>query len=114
METQKTRIIQDYEKLSNELKEQVKLVYPDGYSQYLIKFNNTKGEKVSALRFETFEKIFLIRMSTEKARQIILDDEDFDEDGILKDEIKDKYEDEYADVEYLSENENYEEEEEED
>jgi hypothetical protein len=112
MNTQKTRVIQDYEKLSDELKDQVKLVYPEGFSQYLIKFSNAKGEKVSALRFETFEKIYLIRMSVEKALQIVLEDEDFDEDGVLKDEIKDKFEDEYADVEYLSENENYEEDEE--
>ena len=107
METNKLRVIQDYEKLTNELKEQIKLVYPEGFSQHLIAINNSKGEKVSALRFETFEKIYLIRMSTQKAVQIVEDDSDFDDEGNLKAYIKDKYEDEYSDIEYLSENENY-------
>jgi len=107
MESNKLRVIQDYEKLTDELKEQIKLVYPEGYSQHLISFNNSKGEKVSALRFETFEKIYLIRMSIRKAEQIIEDDSDYDNDGNLKEGIKEKYEDEYSDIEYLSENENY-------
>ena len=109
MESNKQRIIQDYEKLTDELKEQIKLVYPEGYSQHLISFNNSKGENVSALRFETLEKIYLVRMSIRKAEQIIEDDTDFDDDGNLKDNIKEKYEDEYSDIEYLSENENYDE-----
>ena len=109
MESNKQRIIQDYEKLTDELKEQIKLVYPEGYSQHLISFNNSKGEKVSALRFETFEKIYLVRMSIRKAEQIIEEDTDYDDEGNLKDTIKEKYEDEYSDIEYLSENENYDE-----
>ena len=107
MESNKQRIIQDYEKLPDEIKEQIKLVYPEGYSQHLISFNNSKGEKVSALRFETFEKIYLIRMSIRKAEQIIEDDSDYDDEGNLKDHIREKYEDDYSDIEYLSENENY-------
>ena len=103
----KLRVVLDYEKLSDELKEQIKLVYPDGFSQHLIKFKNSKGESVSALRFETFEKIYLVRMSVQKAIQLIEDDNDYDDDGSLKEHIKEKYADEYSDIEYLSENENY-------
>lgn len=109
MEKNKLRVIQDYEKLSNELKEQIKLVYPEGYSQHLIEFTNSKGEKVTALRFETFEKIYLVRMSVYKAERIIEQDSDYDDDGNLKEDVKVKYEDEYSDIEYLSENENYDE-----
>ncbi len=108
METNKLRVIQDYDKLSSELKEQIKLVYPDGYSQHLIEFPNAKGERVTALRFETFEKIYMIRMSVQKAEMIIQEDADFDDDGSLRDEIKEKYSDEYSELGYLSENENYE------
>ena len=108
MKTNKLRVIQDYEKLSTELKEQIKLVYPEGYSEHLIEFKNNKGEYVSALAFETDEKFYMIRMSIRVAEQIILDDEDYDDDGNLKDDIKDKYEVEHAAVEYLAENENYE------
>lgn len=108
MKTNKLRVIQDYEKLGTELKEQIKLVYPEGYSEHLIEFKNSKGEYVSALPFETDEKIYMIRMSIRVAEQIILDDDDYDDDGNLKDDIKDKYEVEHAAVEYLTENENYE------
>jgi len=97
MKTNKLRVIKDYEKLSTEIQEQVKLLYPKGFSQYLIEFTNKDGETVSALPFETEDKIYLIRMSIKKAKQIIHDDIDYDDDGHLKDEAKEKYEDDYND-----------------
>jgi hypothetical protein len=109
MATDKTRTVVDYEKLSDELVEQLKLVYPDGFSEHLISFNNTQGETVSALRFETFEKIYLIRMSKKLAKQIIEEDEDYDDDGVLKEDIREQYEEDHSDVDYLTENENYDE-----
>lgn len=109
MKNNKLRVIQDYEKLSKEIKEQIKLVYPEGFSQHLIEFVNSKGEKVTALRFETFEKTYLIRMSIRKAEQIIERDSDYNDDGNLKENIREKYEDDYSDIDYLSENDNYEE-----
>lgn len=109
METNKLRVIQDYEKLASDIKEQIKLVYPEGFSQHLLEFTNNKGERISALRFETFEKIYLIRMSIKKAEQLIRDDTDYDDEGSLKDDIKEKYEEEHSDIDYLSENENYDE-----
>jgi hypothetical protein len=109
MDTNKSRVITDYEKLSDELIEQIKLVYPEGFSQHLISFTNSKGEKVSALRFETFEKIYLIRMTSQMAVQIIEDDTDYDDDGVLKSGAREKYEEEHADIDYLSENDNYDE-----
>ena len=107
MDINKLRVVVDYEKLTEEIQEQIKLVYPYGYSQHLIQFTNRLGEKVSALRFETFEKIYLIRMSMKKAERIVENDDDFDDEGNLKTEIKEKYEDDYSDIDYLSENENY-------
>ena len=109
MKTNKLRVIQDYEKLNNAIKEQIKLVYPEGFSQYLIEFKNKNRETVSALPFETDEKIYMVRMSVKEARQIIMEDPDYDNEGILKEHIKEKYEDEHSDIDYLSENENYEE-----
>lgn len=109
MVSNKTRVIKDYDKLSDDLKEQIKLVYPYGYKQHLIEFKNGNGEKVTALRFETFDKIYMIRMSILKAQKIIEDDFDFDEDNNLKDDVREKYEEEYSDIEYLTENDNYEE-----
>ena len=107
MSQNKLRVITDFDKLSKVLQEQIKLVYPEGYSQHLITFKNKNNETVSALRFETDEKIYLVRMSISKAQQLINDDDDFDDDGNLKDKVRDKYEDDYGDVDYLSENDNY-------
>ena len=108
MKTQKLRVIQDFEKVSTEIQEQIKLVYPNGFSQHLIEYKNKEGETVSALPFETDVKVYMIRMSKKVARKIIQDDDDYDDDGILIESIRDKYEDEHADIDYLSENENYE------
>ncbi|MBU2885856.1 hypothetical protein KO507_08790 [Gilvimarinus agarilyticus] len=85
----------------------MKLVYPEGYSQFLFQYTNKDGARTSAIRFETDTKIYLIRMSAHEAEQIIADDSDYDEDGYLKEDIRDDYEDKYSDVDYLSENDNY-------
>lgn len=109
MDTNKKRVIVDYEKLSDELIEQIKLVYPTGFIQHLMKITNSKGEKVSALRFETFETVYLIRMSNEMAEQLIEDDDDYDDDGNLIESVREKYAEDHSEVDYLSENENYDE-----
>ena len=110
MKANKLRVIQDFEKVSTEIQEQIKLVYPEGFSQHLVTFQNKNNETVFALPFETDDKIYMIRMSFNKAEQLIEEDTDYDDDNILKDDIREKYEDEHADVEYLAENENYEDE----
>lgn len=109
MEKEKLRVIQDYKKLNEELKEQVKLVYPNGFGDHLEYFTNAQGQKVIALRFETDEKIYLLRMSEELAYQIIEDDPDYDEDQNLFNNVKELYEEKHADVDYLADNDNYEE-----
>lgn len=107
MEINKIRIIKDYEKLSAELKDQIKLVFQEGYSQHLIEFKNAQGETVSALPFETFDKKYMIRLSVKKANQLVELDPDYDEYGNLKEHARKKYEDEYSDIDYLPENETY-------
>ena len=108
MSNSKKRVLKDYEKLSPDLLEQVKLVYHDGFGQHLFRFHNKKGDMVSALPFETMDKLYLIRMSIDYADQLILEDEDYDENGSLLEEVREKYEDKHSDVDYLSENDNYE------
>lgn len=105
--TSKPKVIKNYESLDNAIKEQLKLVYPEGFSEFLIEYTNHKGELVSALPFETDEKVYMIRMSRTKADEIVSLDDDFDDEGILKSHIKVEYEEKHADVEYLAENENY-------
>ncbi|MBN2597096.1 hypothetical protein [Labilibaculum sp.] len=93
----KPRVIQSYEKLSQEIQEQIKLYYPEGYMDNLIEFRNHKNEMVSALPFETEDKIYMVRMSVRKAQELIEDDDDFDDDGNLLDSKKESYEDKYSD-----------------
>lgn len=89
----KPRVVTSFEKIDKSIQEQIKLEYPEGFSQHLISFNNKDGERVSALRFETNEKIYLIKMSKIDAIQMIEDDEDYDDDGNLTDEAREEYED---------------------
>lgn len=111
MSTSKLRVIKDYEKIAKEIKEQIKLTYPEGFSQHLIQFTNRDGKLVSALQFETDDKIYLVRMTTEEAQDIILDDDDYGDDGVLKDESKEEFADKYAELDYVSEGNSEEEEE---
>lgn len=101
MSTDKPRVIKDFDKLDAAIQEQIKLTYPRGFSKHLVQFTNREGSKVSALPFETDEKYYLVRMTITEARKIILRDEDYDEDGKLRTEIREDYEDKYADLDYI-------------
>ena len=93
----KPRVVKDYEKVDPEVLEQIKLQYPYGFDKALVTFKNQKGAFVSALPFETEDRYYLIRMTRLEAQQIIEDDEDYDDDGNLKDTVKEAYEDKYDD-----------------
>jgi len=97
MNNGKPRVIKDYDKLPLEIQEQIKLEYPFGFSDNLIRFSNKDGLIVSALPFETEDKYYMVRMTVGEAIKIVEDDDDFDDDGILKDGIKEEYENKYAD-----------------
>jgi len=94
----KPRIVTAFEKLDDTVQHQIKLEYPEGFSQHLISFVNKDNEKVSALRFETDEKIYLIKMSLIMAEQLIEDDDDYDDDGNLTEDAREEYEEEEEDV----------------
>lgn len=94
----KPRIVKDYEKLDEEIKERIKLTYPLGFTRQLVKFKNAQGQEVSALPFETEDKYYLVRMTVSQAVDIIAFDDDYDDAGILKDEIRVAYSDKYDDV----------------
>jgi len=58
----KKKIIKNYEHLPEEIIEQVKEMYPDGFEDSLITFENLRGEIELALPFETEEIYYLIKM----------------------------------------------------
>jgi hypothetical protein len=95
MQTNKPRVVKDYEKLDLAIQEQIKLAYPLGFSTSLIKFKNREGNMVSALPFEAEDKYYLVRMTVTEARLIIEDDDDYDDLGELKDDVKEELEDKH-------------------
>lgn len=95
----KPRVVKDYEKLDPSVQEQIKLEYPEGFEDNLISFTNKEGKKVSALPFEAEDKYYLVRMTILEAQQLIEDDDDYDDNGVLKDDIKEEYEEKHLDDE---------------
>ena len=79
MEKDKPRVIMDYEKISPDLKEKIQLAYSAGFGSFLLNFKNSKGQKVLALRFETDDKIYLLRMSEAIALKMAENDPDEDD-----------------------------------
>ena len=84
----KPRIVKDYERLSPEILEQIKLQYPYGFHKKLVTFKNAQGKFVSALPFESEDYYYLVRMTKAEAHEIIEEDDDYGDDGVLKPEIK--------------------------
>ncbi len=102
MKINKPRVIKDYNKLDKELQQQIKLIYADGFADHLIHFFDKNGLKITVLPFETEDKYYMLRMTENEAVQIVDDDEDFDEDGFLKTEVKQDYEDKYGDMDHIA------------
>lgn len=102
----KPRVLKDYDQLSEEVKEQIKLVYPKGFTRFLVSYVNKDGETKKALPFETEDYYYLIRMTTVLAEKIVEDDDDFNEYGELKKSVEDDYKEKYEDEEHMSYNAN--------
>ena len=103
MDANKPRIVKDFERLGVEIQEQVKLAYPNGFLQYLVSYTDREGNKVSALPFETVDKYYLVRMSRQTAIELIEEDDDYDSDGSLKEDIRLDYEDKYGESDFIDE-----------
>ena len=93
----KPRIVKDFEKLSEEVLTLIKLEYPLGFEKKLITFKNKVGKYISALPFETDDYYYLIRMTRNEAQQIIEEDDDYDDEGNLTEEAKERLEEELDD-----------------
>ncbi|MFT4771227.1 MAG: hypothetical protein ACI9CP_000089 [Cryomorphaceae bacterium] len=97
----KPRVITSFEKIAPAIQEQIKLTFPYGFSDELIHFNNQDGDRVSALRFESDERIYLIKMSQARAEELIDEDEDYDDEGNLKKNVQSDFEDKYSELDYM-------------
>ena len=85
--TNKPRVIKDFDKISEEMREQVKAMYPEGFNAYLISFTNKDGQLCCGLPFETEDRMYLLRINNEDPGNI--DDDDFFDDGNKDDELDD-------------------------
>lgn len=103
MTSSKPRVIKDYNKLDKELQQQIKLIYADGFADNLIHFFDKNGQKITVLPFETEDKYYMLRMTENEAVALVDEDEDYDDDGFLKDEVKQEYEDKYSDLDHIAE-----------
>lgn len=85
----KKRVVKDYDALPEDIIRQVKLRYPTGFVANLVQYTNQAGKLVSALPFESDEVYYLIRMTMQEAKRIVKEDEDYDEDGVLREDFGD-------------------------
>ena len=100
METnKKIRVIKDYEKLDKSLKEKIKTTYPNGFNDDLVFFTNKEGKLVSALPFETEEKYYLIKMTTQEVVDFVNDDDDDNDNIAISDESPEEFPDSDIDAE---------------
>ena len=80
----KKRVVKDYDALPEDTVRLIKIKYPNGYVDHLVTYTDKEGKKVSALPFEADDTYYLIRMTILDAKRIVKEDEDFDDDGVLR------------------------------
>lgn len=73
----KKRRIVDYSNVPEDILNKMGDLYPNGYERDVIKFPNAKGELISAVRVETDDTIFLIKVSSQLKQ--MFDDLEIDE-----------------------------------
>jgi hypothetical protein len=85
----KKRVVKDYQALTEEIVRAIREKYPTGYADHLVSYSDKDGKKVSALPFETEDTYYLIRMSVQEAKRLVKDDEEFDDEVPVKEDIVD-------------------------
>jgi DNA-directed RNA polymerase subunit delta len=83
----KKRVVKDYDAVPEEILRAAKIAHPNGYETSLISYTDAKGKKVSALPFETDDTYYLIRMTSSEAKRLVKEDEDFDDEGHLREDF---------------------------
>ncbi len=85
----KKRVVKDYDALPEDIVRLVKMKYPTGYADHLVSYSDKEGKKVSALPFEADDAYYLIRMTILEAKRLVKEDEDFDDEGVLREDFAD-------------------------
>jgi hypothetical protein len=115
---EKKRIIKSYEKLTPELQEQLREQYPYGYSNKLIRLNNSKKETFFAVPLETEDTTYMVKVQIEKIKKhensadefhFNVGDSDFDNTSSAEKETESYNDDSYDDSKDPSYEPNYDE-----
>ncbi len=85
----KKRVVKDYDALPEDIVRLVKIKYPSGYADYLLSYTDKEGKKVSALPLETEDTYYLVRMTVMEAKRLVKEDEDYDDEGQLREDFAD-------------------------
>lgn len=83
--TTKKRLVVSFNNLPAELQEQVKALYPYGYSDSMMRIDKPNGDFFFAVPFETEEVSYLVKIDV-KIDEVSADDDDkdfFDDEGDL-------------------------------
>lgn len=74
---EKRRVIVDYKSLPDNMLERLAVQYPEGFDEFIIKYTNSRGDRVSAIPVETEDTYYLVKMSVQLRRMV--DDVDIEE-----------------------------------
>ena len=101
MAANKPKVIKDFEKLSPEMQEAIKLKYPTGYFKFMVDYFDREGNKKSALPYETDEFFYLVKMPVVAPKGGDDDDDDYDSPKKSKKRKSEDPEDEFADLDEM-------------
>jgi Ran GTPase-activating protein (RanGAP) involved in mRNA processing and transport len=82
----KPKVVIEYTKLSAELLDLFDETYPTGVTGKTVRYPNSKGEIVPAVRLETDETSYLVKLST-RAKEILTEE---DLDALIRSSTKSK------------------------
>lgn len=71
---EKKKVVTDYSKLNEELLKLYDETYPTGIAGNTIRFPNAKGEIVTAVRLETSDTIYLVKVSA-KPKEVLTEEQ---------------------------------------
>jgi hypothetical protein len=94
-EMEKPKVVIEYAKLSPELLDLFDETFPTGVTGKTVRYPNSKGEIVTAVRLETESTSYLVKLST-RAKEVLSDE---DLDALIRSSTKSKSDDEEEEAE---------------
>lgn len=83
----KKRLVKDFDKLPEDIQGRIRKEFPAGFAHKLVSYQGAKGERISALPFETEDTVYLVRWSIQEFKPVTIKDDDLDEVFTTRDDI---------------------------